>query len=397
MKKTFLKGIVGFLAAFLAVLFYLPINAQAAAVKPAISLVADWYNTDHGTFVMVTNNGSLGTGVNGHSWQITEKAVDLDNGNSVLSYTETRTVLTDPIYVNTGKFRENAPVKLTITVTCPDFAYAYSFNLTIKNNENIYKDFSVVSSASAVLYNGQSNKTLVTYRNQMGNLAKASVNAFIPAGYMTALDGAIVFDFQENYKNKNGLICINIPEGYQAANRIFKLVTVGQGGIVTVCDDVDLNPATISALVNFNGFAVSLIYTEADAAAIAVPAAVTVPSATLPVATAPVGIIPAYGYIADCKVVEEAQGAQCINAFNITRPLGYAAVKNYSVYVKNIKDVSAKNGYVTFAVDGIYSEYKLITVDKNGAVQILDDQDNLPGYVTFCLNYNGYAAQLIAR
>ena len=392
MKKIMFKGIAGILTAVLVALVYLPFTVQAAATTPAISFVADWYNTDHGTFISLENKGSIGLGVNGHVWQVYEKAVDNDKGTVVLDYTETRTLITDPIYVNTSKFRKDAPVTVTLVITCADFGYAYTVTLTIKNNENVYKDFSVVTSASGVLYNGGSNKTLTAYRNTMGALARASVRAFIPAGYMTALEGAIVFNYYPDYVNKNGVICINIPEGYQATNRTYKLMLVGEGGTITICDDIDANPATISSLINFNGFACVLIYTENDAAA--VPAAATVPATgTVPVAS----VMPTYNYISNYKFIEQPQGLQFLNACTFVRPMGYTTIKNYNLYVNNVADVSPKCGYVTINVDGNFTDYKLITVDKNGATQVLSDVDSVPGTATFLLNFNGYAVQLIAK
>ena len=70
------KGFAGILTAILVVLAYLPLNVQAASAVPAISFVADWYNTDNGTYIILTNKGTLGTGVDGHTWQVYEKAVD---------------------------------------------------------------------------------------------------------------------------------------------------------------------------------------------------------------------------------------------------------------------------------------------------------------------------------
>ena len=56
------KGFAGILTAILVVLAYLPLNVQAASAVPAISFVADWYNTDNGTYIILTNKGTLGTG-----------------------------------------------------------------------------------------------------------------------------------------------------------------------------------------------------------------------------------------------------------------------------------------------------------------------------------------------
>ncbi len=141
MKKFMYKGFAGILTAILVVLAYLPLNVQAASAVPAISFVADWYKTDNGTFIILTNKGSLGTGVNGHTWQVYEKAVDSDTAKLVLDYTETRKTITDPIYVNTSKFREGAPIVVTVVVSCADLGYSYTTNITIKNKEAAYGNF----------------------------------------------------------------------------------------------------------------------------------------------------------------------------------------------------------------------------------------------------------------
>ena len=389
MKKFMMKGIAGILAAILVAFTYLPFSVHAASVVPAVSFVADWYNTQQGTYILLTNKGSLGDLVNGHTWQVYEKAVDSDTAGVVLDYTETRTKITDPIYVNTSKFREGAPVVVTLIVSCADLGYSYTTNITIKNKDNIYGGFNIITSASGVLYDGASNNSLDGYKCELGGLARASVNAFMPAGYMSACEGALSFNFTRDYKNKQGLVCYNIPEGYQAANRTYKLMTIGQ---VTVCDDLDINPATVTANVNFNGFAVVLIYTEGEA--IAAP---TAPSVGTVPAGSGVSLNQFYSYINNARFAEEPQGAQCMNAFNIARPAGFVAYKTYSLYVNNAKDNSPKNGYVTFNVSGNYTEYKLVAVDKNGAVYVFDDIDAAPGSVTFLLNFNGYACQLVAR
>ena len=392
MKKFMLKGLSGILAAILVAFVCLPYTVHAASAVPAISFVADWYNTQQGTYILLTNKGTLGDLVNGHTWQVYEKAVDSDTAGVVLDYTETRTKITDPIYVNTSKFREGAPVVVTVVVSCADLGYSYTTNITIKNKEMVYGGISINPSASGVLYDGGSNNTIDGYKCALGGLARTSVNAFMPAGYMSACEGAIAFNFTRDYKNKQGLVCFNIPEGYQAANRTYKLMTIGQGGVITVCDDLDINPATISANVNFNGFAVVLIYTEGEA----IPAPVAPAVGTIPAGSG-VSLNQFYSFINNYSFKEEPQGSQCLNAFNIGRPVGFLPYKTYSLYVNNAKDNSPKNGYVCFNVSGGYTEYKLVAVDKNGAVHVFDDIDNAPGTVTFLLNFNGYACQLVAR
>lgn len=390
--KNMIKLGAALIAAALIAVLYMPINAKAAAAAPQVSFTSAWYDVNGLTFVLMNNKGTLGTGVNGYTWNIYEKASDCDTGISVLDYTETRTAITDPIYVNTSKFRVNAKTLVTIVASCPTLGYSYTVSFTVLNDKSVNDDFSIVASASGVLHNGAANKTLDGYLNPLGDLARATVNAFTPAGYMTACEGAIAFDYKRDYSNKNGIVCYNIPEGVRGTNRTFKLMTLGDGGVVTVCDDLDVNPATISAAVNFNGYAVVLIYTEGAAPAPAT--AINNTPAGNTGSGASVGQL--YAPLTNCGFVETTQGAQCTAIFNAFRPFGYTAVRTYSIYTNGSASVSPKNGIVTMPVPAGYTSYKLVTVDGVGNVQILDDIDTYPAYATFLLNFNGYAIQLVA-
>ena len=391
MKNNILKGLAGIIAA-VALAFIAPLTAQAAG-EPQVSMTSTWCEFNGSTFVVAQNNGSLGTMVNNYNWTINEKAVDIDTGKVELDYTESRKNITDPIYVNTSNFRVNALTYVSIVMTCPELNYSYTTNFTIKNDKNIKAGLTVVQASSAVLYNGQANSTLDGYICNMGSLARASVKAFMPVGYMSACEGAISFNYKQDYLNKSGMICFEIPEGLQASNRTYKLLTLGEGGVIAVYDDLDLNPATITSQINFNGFAFVLIYTETGAA----PVAVGTPSNLANAQGSVTGITPAYQVLANAKFVEAPQGAQCMNAFTAFTPLGYRGIKTYNLVLSGNTNYSAKNGLVTMTVPAGYTDYKLITVDAKGQVQVLDDMDAIPGTATFAVNFSGYAVQLVGR
>jgi hypothetical protein len=392
MKNNILKGLAGIIAAIAVALVFIPMSAQAAG-EPQVSLTSTWCEFNGATFVVVRNNGSLGAQVNNYNWTISEKAVDVDTGIVELQYNESRKVITDPIYVDTSKFRVNAYTYVSITATCPELGYSYTTNFTIKNDKNVKGGLTVIQPSSAVLYNGQSNNTLDAYLSNLGDLAKASVKAFCPVGYMPACEGAISFNYKLDYLNKSGIICLQIPEGLQATNRTFKLMTIGEGGLITVCDDLDVNPSTITSQINFNGFAIALVYSETGAAPVAVGAPSSLPNAQGSVT----GVTPAYQVLANAKFVEAPQGNQCMNTFAAFTPLGYRGIKTYNLVLNGAVNYNAKNGVVTLNVPAGYTDYKLITVDANGAVQIADDMDALPGTATFVVNFNGYAVQLVGR
>lgn len=391
MKKSILKGIAGLVAGIAMALICNPIGAKAAG-EPQVSLTASYYNVKGTTFVMLQNNGSLGDQVNNYTWNIYEKGVDNDFGTTRLEYTESRKGISDPVYVDTSFFRIGAPSTITIIADCPALGYSYTANFSVKDKVLIGNSFSIVTGASSVLYNGGASETIDGYSNPMGDLAKATIKAFLPAGYMVGCEGVLSFNYKLDYANRKGIVCYTIPEGVLASNRSYKLMTLGEGGVVTVCDDLDLNPGTITANVDFNGFAVVLIYTENGTAPVAIPSANV---AALPSGSG-AAVAQMYNPLSNYSFEKRPQGSQCISAFNAMRPLGYTEIDTYSLFVNGTASASPKNGIVTLNVPGGYTSYKLITVDNTGAVQVLDDIDANAGTATFVLNFNGYAVQLVA-
>ncbi len=391
MKNNILKGIAGLVAGIALALICNPIGVKAAG-EPQVSLTSEYYNVNGSTFVLLQNNGSLGDQVNNYSWNIYEKGVDNDFGTTRLEYTETRKGISEPVYVNTSFFREGAPSTITIIADCPALGYSYTVNFTVRDKKMIGNSFSIVARSSAVLYNGGSSETMDGYLNPMGDLARASIKAFMPSGYMIGCEGVLSFNYKLDYLNRKGVVCYTIPEGILASNRTYKLMTLGEGGVVTVCDDMDLNPGTITANVDFNGFAVVLIYSETGAAPVALSQAN--PSA-LPSGSGE-AVSQMYTPLMKYSFVERIQGSQCMAAFNIVRPAGYVEVKTYSLYINDLANASPKNGLVTMEVPSGYTSFKLLAVDNSGAVHVYDDLDNNAGTATFLLNFNGYAVQLVA-
>ncbi len=391
MKNTILKGLAGIIAAAMVALFVIPMTAQAAG-EPQVSFTSTWCEFYGSTFVVARNNGSLGNQVNNYTWTVSEKAINMDTGAVTLEYTESRKNITDPIYVNTSRFGANVKNFVSIVLTCPELNYSYTVNFTVKNNENISGGLVTVRSASAMLYNGASNNTLDVYSNDLGELARATVKAFTPAGYMPACEGAISFNYTLDYKNKSGLVCMTLPEGVQASNRIYKILTIGEGGVIALYDDVDANPNTVTANINLNGFAFAVLYSETGAAPVAIGTPAGLPNASGSVS----GVAPALQVLTNAKFVEAPQGAQCMNAFAAFTPLGYRGIKTYDL-VLNGTNYNAKNGLVTINVPAGYSDYKLLTVDAKGTVSVLDDLDGNAGTATFAVNFNGYAVELIGR
>ena len=388
MKKMILKGLAGIIIAMMFVLVFRPISAQAAG-EPQVSLTSAYYVNGTTKFVMLNNNGSLGAQVDNYYWNIYEKAVDNDFGTVVLEYSESRKGISAPVYVNTDNFRFNAPVTLTIIADCPALGYSYTVNYSLKNEKFVGATFSVVPGASACLYNGGKSETIDGYLCPMGDQAKAVVKAFMPVGYMPGCEGALAFNYKLDYVNKKGLVCFTIPQGVLASNRTYKIMALGQGGAITVYDDLDFNPGTITINIDLYGYALALIYTESGTPVVPVAGAGSLATGS-GAALAPTTIA-----LSNYSFEERPQGSACMTAFSIMTPAGYRAVKTYSLFVNGTATASPKNGLVTIGVPAGYTSFKLLTVDNTGAVQVLDDLDASAGTATFALNFNGYAVQLI--
>ncbi len=395
MKKILAKVLTGLVAAA-AFLLVMPVYVNAAG-EPSISLVTDYHNDNGLTYCIISNKGSLGEGVNAYVWSLTENAVDLSNGNSTLNYSETRSGLSDRLYINTGKFKRDHANQVTITATCPRLGYTYTTTLTIKNDELVGGGFHLVLASSSCLYNGRINNTIDGYTMPLGLFAKASVKALLPAGYMDGTEGTLVFNYYPDYVNKSGIVCYNIPEGYITPNRTFKLATISEGGIVNVYDDIDLNPNTVTCNVNFNGYAVVLCYSEGSTASLPANYGITVPvytvAAPVPASSSPQNyfLLPNYSFDR-CS-----QGPACQTVFNAYTPAGYYPVDQYSLKTYGTANNYEKNGVVVMSVDNKFSDYKLITVDYNGYTKVLDDLDMSRDTATFAVNFSGFACQLVAR
>ena len=391
MKKIILKGFAGIVAALLAALVYFPISAQAAG-EPPVSLTAGYYCTDDGTtFVVFKNNGAWGNSINTLTWNIYEKATDWDTGATRIDYAETRVGLLLPAYVNTENFTPNGNTTVTLVAECPAINYSFTTSFVISNKKEVNAQFSLVPALSGVLYNGQPNSTLDVYSDIVGGMADASFAAFMPAGYMMGTTGTVSFNYTKDYLSKTGAICINIPDGYRASNRTYKLMTLGEGGVVNVCDDCDLNPGTITSFIDFKGYAIALIYAETGAAP-----TIAATNSVLPTGSTNTTVA-FQTALSNYQFVKETHGPLCMATFDAFRPFGYVVVDTYSLYTGGSANISPKNGYVTISVPTGYSSYKLVTVGSNGEVVVYDDVDAAAGTATFALSFSGYACQLIAK
>ena len=107
---------------------------------------------------------------------------------------------------------------------------------------------------------------------EQGPLCVAAFEAATPAGY----DEAFSFNFSvdnnnsdmTNYDRKAGTFVLNIPKAYQMPGRTFAIIGVNESGLTKVFTDVDISDTTLTTVLDIEGYAFSLIYTDDPSARI---------------------------------------------------------------------------------------------------------------------------------
>lgn len=107
---------------------------------------------------------------------------------------------------------------------------------------------------------------------EQGPLCVAAFEAATPAGY----DEAFSFNFSvdnnnsdmTNYDRKAGTFVLNIPKAYQMPGRTFSIIGVNESGLTKVFTDVDISDTTLTTVLDIEGYAFSLIYTDDPSARI---------------------------------------------------------------------------------------------------------------------------------
>ncbi|MCR5301783.1 MAG: DUF6273 domain-containing protein [Lachnospiraceae bacterium] len=109
---------------------------------------------------------------------------------------------------------------------------------------------------------GQMVPGLALGKTVQGPAAQAALNAKRPAGFLQAFTFNMAINGNVNHTLKNGTLTIIIPKELQNTGRTFALMALDKNGNALVYADSDTNPATITANINFEGYAFALIYKD---------------------------------------------------------------------------------------------------------------------------------------
>ena len=99
-------------------------------------------------------------------------------------------------------------------------------------------------------------------KTKQGVAAQTLLDSARPAGYLQAFTFNMAVNGKIDHTLKNGVLTIIIPKEYLKAGRTFAIMALDKNGKAWVYPDIDTNPATVTANINFEGYAFALIYKD---------------------------------------------------------------------------------------------------------------------------------------
>ncbi len=110
--------------------------------------------------------------------------------------------------------------------------------------------------------NGQPVYGLAMGKTKQGPAAQAVFNADRTAGWKEVFSFNMAINGKVDDTVKNGVLTIIVPMEYRKGGRAFAVMALDKNGRTRTYADTDMNPATVTAAVNFEGYAFSLIYRD---------------------------------------------------------------------------------------------------------------------------------------
>lgn len=113
-----------------------------------------------------------------------------------------------------------------------------------------------------ITFTGTPASLAAGYQEQ-GEAAQALMKAAVPAGWTKAFSFNLLNSQRQPETNlKTGTMTLYIPSEYQKAGRQFALVILDKGGQTYLLSDMDTNPGTITVPLNYEGYAMDLLYKD---------------------------------------------------------------------------------------------------------------------------------------
>lgn len=113
-----------------------------------------------------------------------------------------------------------------------------------------------------ITFTGTPASLAAGYQEQ-GAAAQALMKTAVPAGWTKAFSFNLLNSQRQPETNlKTGTMTLYIPSEYQKAGRQFALVILDKGGQTYLLSDMDTNPGTITVPLNYEGYAMDLLYKD---------------------------------------------------------------------------------------------------------------------------------------
>lgn len=216
------------------------------------------------------NNGNVGT-VNISGGVIKAKSAGggaaIGNGNGGTA-SLTGNVNIDPQYghvnLDSGELTldENAPIVEPTVVPTDD-------EPIVVNNSTVAESIvDIPAKPRMVLMQSFGGKTLsgICTVEKQGALCEAAFKAATPKGFTEAFSFNFNLDAtgksKPNHDKKSGKLVLNIPAQYQNPGRTFAIIGIDKNGMTKIFYDKDLDDKTLSAEIDIDGYAFSLIYSD---------------------------------------------------------------------------------------------------------------------------------------
>lgn len=115
---------------------------------------------------------------------------------------------------------------------------------------------------ASIIYIGSPVGVCAGYQVQ-GEAARTLFNAATPAGWKEAFTFNLLNKSRVPEVNlKSGKMTLTIPSEYLKTGRQFGIIALDKNGMTYVLPDKDANPNTLTVSVNFEGYAMELIYMD---------------------------------------------------------------------------------------------------------------------------------------
>lgn len=211
--------------------------------------VASWDTSGTGTFTLPADYANKTCGEDYYAYILAETV----NDGTATDYASAPASIMIPRASGGGSGSDSNPSSKSGKSGNDDEGYEEGFKTATVNPDTIDGMF---------LVNGKPLPDVAMGKMKQGIAAQAAFNVSRPAGWIEAFTFNMAIDRKVEHTLKNGVLIIIIPKEYQKTGRTFAIMGLDKRGKAWIYPDTDSTPATVTANVNFEGYAFALIYKD---------------------------------------------------------------------------------------------------------------------------------------